>query len=100
MLAYSYSTPSILHFLDNLRFGMANFLSSHDIPRFGEHAGGTFQKTEPVALFQMTYIGLPTIYLRFFVSQFVRLLDYANQCILTAVDGHLPIYYIQPNTSA
>ncbi len=27
-----------------------------------------------------------------------RLLDYANQCILTAVDGHLPIYYVQPDT--
>ncbi len=41
---------------------MANFLSSHDIPRFGEHAGGDIQKTELAALFQMTYVGLPTIY--------------------------------------
>jgi len=41
---------------------MANFLSSHDIPRFGERAGGNIQKTELAALFQMTYVGLPTIY--------------------------------------
>src|SRR6266446_6311295 len=41
---------------------MANFLSSHDIPRFGERAGGIIQKTELAALFQMTYVGLPTIY--------------------------------------
>jgi alpha-glucosidase len=41
---------------------MANFLSSHDIPRFGERAGGDIQKTELAALFQMTHVGLPTIY--------------------------------------
>lgn len=41
---------------------MANFLSSHDIPRFGERAGGNIQKTKLAAIFQMTYIGLPTIY--------------------------------------
>jgi alpha-glucosidase len=41
---------------------MANFLSSHDIPRFGERAGGDIQKTELAAIFQMTYVGLPTIY--------------------------------------
>jgi alpha-glucosidase len=41
---------------------MANFLSSHDISRFGERAGGDIQKTELAAIFQMTYVGLPTIY--------------------------------------
>jgi alpha-glucosidase len=41
---------------------MANFLSSHDIPRFGERAVGDIHKTELAALFQMTYVGLPTIY--------------------------------------
>ena len=41
---------------------MANFLSSHDITRFGERAGGDIQKTELAAIFQMTYVGLPTIY--------------------------------------
>ncbi len=41
---------------------MANFLSSHDITRFGERAGGDIQKTKLAALFQMTYVGLPTIY--------------------------------------
>jgi alpha-glucosidase len=41
---------------------MANFLSSHDIPRFGERAGGDIQKTELAAIFQLTYVGLPTIY--------------------------------------
>ena len=41
---------------------MANFLSSHDITRFGERAGGDIQKTELAAIFQMMYVGLPTIY--------------------------------------
>jgi len=41
---------------------MANFLSSHDITRFGERAGGDIQKTDLAAIFQMTYVGLPTIY--------------------------------------
>lgn len=41
---------------------MPNFLSSHDIPRFGERAGGDIRKTELAAIFQMTYVGLPTIY--------------------------------------
>jgi alpha-glucosidase len=46
----------------NVQQVMANFLSSHDIPRFGERAGGDIQKTELAAIFQMTYVGLPTIY--------------------------------------
>ncbi len=41
---------------------MPNFLSSHDISRFGERAGGDIRKTELAAIFQMTYVGLPTIY--------------------------------------
>jgi len=41
---------------------MSNFLSSHDISRFGERAGGDIRKTELAAIFQMTYVGLPTIY--------------------------------------
>lgn len=41
---------------------MANFLSSHDITRFGTRAGGDIYKTYLAAFFQMTYIGLPTIY--------------------------------------
>lgn len=41
---------------------MPNFLSSHDIVRFGQRAGGDIRKTELAAIFQMTYVGLPTIY--------------------------------------
>ncbi|HEY6286553.1 MAG TPA: alpha-amylase family glycosyl hydrolase, partial [Ktedonobacteraceae bacterium] len=41
---------------------MPNFLSSHDISHFGERAGGDIRKTELAAIFQMTYVGLPTIY--------------------------------------
>ncbi len=41
---------------------IANFLSSHDIPRFGERAAGDIKKTELATIFQMTYVGLPTIY--------------------------------------
>ena len=41
---------------------MANFLSSHDIQRFGQRAGGDIWKTYLALIFQMTYVGTPTIY--------------------------------------
>src|SRR5215472_12317348 len=41
---------------------MVNFLSNHDITRFGERASGDIHKTELAAIFQMTYVGLPSIY--------------------------------------
>jgi alpha-glucosidase len=41
---------------------MANFLSSHDITRFGTRAGGDIWKTYLGLFFQMTYVGTPTIY--------------------------------------
>jgi alpha-glucosidase len=41
---------------------MANFLSSHDITRFGTRAGGDIWKTYLALIFQMTYVGTPTIY--------------------------------------
>lgn len=41
---------------------MANFLSSHDITRFGNRAGGDIWKTYLALIFQMTYVGTPTIY--------------------------------------
>ncbi len=41
---------------------MVNFLSNHDITRFGERAAGDIRKTELAAIFQMTYVGLPSIY--------------------------------------
>lgn len=41
---------------------MPNFLSSHDITRFGQRANGDIWKTYLAAFFQMTYVGLPTIY--------------------------------------
>ncbi|HET6433670.1 glycoside hydrolase family 13 protein [Dyella sp.] len=41
---------------------MANFLSSHDITRFGTRAAGDIWKTYLALIFQMTYVGTPTIY--------------------------------------
>jgi alpha-glucosidase len=41
---------------------MSNFLSSHDITRFGNRAGGDIWKTYLALIFQMTYVGTPTIY--------------------------------------
>lgn len=46
----------------NVQQTMTNFLSSHDIPRFGTRAGGDIWKTYLALIFQMTYIGTPTIY--------------------------------------
>lgn len=41
---------------------MSNHLSNHDIPRFAERADGEIRKTILAHIFQMTYIGVPTIY--------------------------------------
>ena len=41
---------------------MSNFLSSHDITRYGNRAGGDIWKTYLALFFQMTYVGTPTIY--------------------------------------
>ena len=41
---------------------MSNFLSSHDITRYGHRAGGDIWKTYLALFFQMTYVGTPTIY--------------------------------------
>lgn len=41
---------------------MSNFLSSHDITRFGNRAGGDIWKTYLALILQMTYVGTPTIY--------------------------------------
>jgi alpha-glucosidase len=41
---------------------MPNFLSSHDVTRFAQRAGGDMGKLSEAAIFQMTYEGLPTIY--------------------------------------
>ncbi len=46
----------------NVQQVMANFLSSHDITRFGQRAGGDIYQTYLAAFFQMTYVGMPTIY--------------------------------------
>ena len=46
----------------NVQQTMANFLSSHDIQRFGQRAGGDIWKTYLALIFQMTYVGTPTIY--------------------------------------
>ncbi|MBV9844362.1 MAG: glycoside hydrolase family 13 protein [Kutzneria sp.] len=41
---------------------MSNHLSNHDITRFGTRAGGDIWKTYLADFFQMTYVGIPTIY--------------------------------------
>ena len=46
----------------NVQEVMSNFLSSHDITRFGNRAGGDIWKTYLALFFQMTYVGTPTIY--------------------------------------
>jgi len=46
----------------NVQQTMANFLSSHDIQRFAQRAGGDIWKTYLALIFQMTYVGTPTIY--------------------------------------
>ncbi|MBE3560860.1 MAG: alpha amylase N-terminal ig-like domain-containing protein [Ktedonobacteraceae bacterium] len=46
----------------NVLQAMPNFFSSHDISRFAQRAGGDAGKLALAAIFQMTYIGLPTIY--------------------------------------
>ncbi|MGA0586351.1 alpha amylase N-terminal ig-like domain-containing protein [Dyella sp. KRB-257] len=46
----------------NVQQTMSNFLSSHDITRFGNRAGGDIWKTYLALIFQMTYVGTPTIY--------------------------------------
>ncbi|KFM99521.1 neopullulanase 1 [Bacillus clarus] len=46
----------------NVQQTMSNHLSNHDISRFGERAGGDIWKTYLALIFQMTYIGTPTIY--------------------------------------
>ena len=46
----------------NVQQVMTNFLSSHDIPRFATRAGGDIWKTYLALIFQMTYVGTPTVY--------------------------------------
>lgn len=46
----------------NVQQTMANFLTSHDIQRFAQRAGGDIWKTYLALIFQMTYVGTPTIY--------------------------------------
>ena len=41
---------------------MSNALGSHDVTRFGTRAGGDIWKTYLALIFQMTYVGTPTIY--------------------------------------
>jgi len=41
---------------------MTNFLGSHDTSRFATRCGGDIWKTYLALIFQMTYVGTPTIY--------------------------------------
>ena len=46
----------------NVQQVMSNFLGSHDVTRFANRAGGDIWKTYLALIFQMTYVGTPTIY--------------------------------------
>lgn len=46
----------------NVQETMTNFLGSHDTPRFATRCGGDIWKTYLALIFQMTYVGTPTIY--------------------------------------
>lgn len=46
----------------NVQQTMSNALGSHDVTRFGTRAGGDIWKTYLALIFQMTYVGTPTIY--------------------------------------
>jgi alpha-glucosidase len=46
----------------NVQQTMSNALGSHDTTRFGTRAGGDIWKTYLALIFQMTYVGTPTIY--------------------------------------
>ncbi|WP_020575008.1 alpha-amylase family glycosyl hydrolase [Actinopolymorpha alba] len=50
----NYPTPALQ--------AMSNHLSNHDITRFGTRAGGDIWKTYLAHFFQLTYVGVPTIY--------------------------------------
>ncbi len=54
--------PAAANYPTNVQQAMSNFLSSHDITRFGNRAGGDIWKTYLALFFQMTYVGTPTIY--------------------------------------
>jgi len=46
----------------NVQQVLSNHLSNHDISRFAQRAGGDIGKTSLALIFQMTYVGTPTIY--------------------------------------
>ncbi|WP_049621721.1 glycoside hydrolase family 13 protein [Frateuria defendens] len=46
----------------NVQQSMSNALGSHDVTRFGYRAGGDLWKTHLALIFQMTYVGTPTVY--------------------------------------
>jgi alpha-glucosidase len=50
------------HYPTNVQQSMSNHLSNHDITRFAERAGGDISKLKLALIFQMSYIGVPTIY--------------------------------------
>jgi alpha-glucosidase len=46
----------------NVQQVQTNFLGAHDSPRFATRCGGDIWKTYLALIFQMTYVGTPTIY--------------------------------------
>lgn len=50
------------HYPFEVQQALSNHLSNHDISRFAERAAGDLRKSRLAFLFQMTYVGVPTIY--------------------------------------
>ncbi len=50
------------HYPSNVQQCLSNHLSNHDICRFAQRAGGDLRKVKLALIFQMTYLGVPTIY--------------------------------------
>ncbi|MBX9722963.1 MAG: hypothetical protein K2X81_16290, partial [Candidatus Obscuribacterales bacterium] len=50
------------HYPATVQQCLSNHLSNHDISRFAQRAGGDLRKVKLALIFQMTYLGVPTIY--------------------------------------
>jgi alpha-glucosidase len=50
------------HYPFNVQLALSNHLDNHDISRFAERAHGDPGKVSLALIFQMTYVGVPTIY--------------------------------------
>ncbi|MCX7922345.1 MAG: glycoside hydrolase family 13 protein [Clostridia bacterium] len=51
-----------MRYKKNMQLAQMNLLDSHDVPRFLSECDGDIRKLKLAALFQMTHIGIPSIY--------------------------------------